>query len=287
MRHRSLPGFTLVELLVTISVIAVLMAILMPFVRRAREQARMAVCKANLRSLSTAIHIYANNNDGKLVPGDHGMSWAVWAVASEATYGDSNNYQPVNLGHLLDTEALPTPHDNDSVLFCPSNRLPDMSQPGEGFKDYWGVEGATAITSYMYNTSLDGTGEYLQSGLWPVSAHNDRIDYVMADGSVQTFRVPRLLYDEKIGPELIHEVCSRHGLSFPTSLLFSWLEQDEINLTEAQEFLANPNDWLTENQIASSLKPTLLSKVGQRALACDVVGAWDGMEPTEQASGGG
>ncbi len=45
----TVRGFTLIELLVVIAIIAMLMAILMPALRRVREQARMLGCSANLR----------------------------------------------------------------------------------------------------------------------------------------------------------------------------------------------------------------------------------------------
>ncbi len=60
-------GFTLVELLVVISIIALLMAILLPALARAREQAKRIVCLSNLKQLTLAWMTYASANNDKLV----------------------------------------------------------------------------------------------------------------------------------------------------------------------------------------------------------------------------
>jgi hypothetical protein len=62
-------AFTLIEFLVIIAIIAVLMAILMPGLRAAREHGQRAICLNNLRQLTTAWIMYADDNDGKLVNG--------------------------------------------------------------------------------------------------------------------------------------------------------------------------------------------------------------------------
>jgi len=61
-------AFSLVELLVVISVVGLLMAILMPALGAARSQARAAVCQSNLRQLVLANIGYTNENDGFYVP---------------------------------------------------------------------------------------------------------------------------------------------------------------------------------------------------------------------------
>lgn len=63
---RGTSAFTLVELLVVITIIAILAAILFPVFARTREKARAVSCSNNLRQLGTAIKIYVSDNDGKL-----------------------------------------------------------------------------------------------------------------------------------------------------------------------------------------------------------------------------
>jgi prepilin-type N-terminal cleavage/methylation domain-containing protein/prepilin-type processing-associated H-X9-DG protein len=58
-------AFTLIELLVVIAIIAVLMAILVPAMKKAKELGQGAVCKSNLRNYCLAVAMYAGDNDDK------------------------------------------------------------------------------------------------------------------------------------------------------------------------------------------------------------------------------
>jgi len=60
-------GFTLVELLVVISIIAILLSVLMPCLAKARQQGRQAVCASNIRQLFLANSGYAIENRGYYV----------------------------------------------------------------------------------------------------------------------------------------------------------------------------------------------------------------------------
>lgn len=62
-------AFTLIELLVVISIIALLLSILLPSLKKAREAARIIQCKSNLHNIGFAIHMYSEDNNGKIVSG--------------------------------------------------------------------------------------------------------------------------------------------------------------------------------------------------------------------------
>src|SRR5690349_7548680 len=90
MRRRN--AFTLVELLVVIGIIAVLVGILLPVFNRMRESARIVQCSSNLRQVATAMLMYANANEGRLLPsavepGDtiypRGLFWSNELVAQK------------------------------------------------------------------------------------------------------------------------------------------------------------------------------------------------------------
>lgn len=76
-RHHA---FTLIELLVVIAIIAILMALLMPSLANAREQAKKVKCASNLRQIGLAIHMYAQENNGTIP-----ISQQSWLTGQTAT----------------------------------------------------------------------------------------------------------------------------------------------------------------------------------------------------------
>lgn len=66
-RSGKTAGFTLVELLVVIGIIAVLIAVLLPTLAKAREQANAAACMSNMRQISMAGLMFANEHKGYLI----------------------------------------------------------------------------------------------------------------------------------------------------------------------------------------------------------------------------
>src|SRR5438270_6868122 len=76
----SRNGFTLIELLVVIAIIAILAAILFPVFAQAREKARQASCQSNMKQLSTAILMYAQDYDESYLKSEfvNQNDWGSW-----------------------------------------------------------------------------------------------------------------------------------------------------------------------------------------------------------------
>ena len=64
-RNRRNSGFTLIELMIVIAIIAILAAILVPNFIRARAQGQVTACKSNLKNIGTALEMYATDNAGR------------------------------------------------------------------------------------------------------------------------------------------------------------------------------------------------------------------------------
>jgi prepilin-type N-terminal cleavage/methylation domain-containing protein/prepilin-type processing-associated H-X9-DG protein len=95
-RARATRGFSLIELLTVMAILAVLSGLLFPVIAKSREQARKTVCMSNLRQIGMALSMYASNHAGLIPPtGD-----APWRAIEHIWNGTLNPPRYIGLGYL-------------------------------------------------------------------------------------------------------------------------------------------------------------------------------------------
>jgi prepilin-type N-terminal cleavage/methylation domain-containing protein/prepilin-type processing-associated H-X9-DG protein len=205
-------AFTLIELLVVIAIIALLMAILMPSLQLARDQAKRVHCTSNTKTLVLGWLMYKDEYDGKIVPGHtqtqtvNGRQQIQWVVGVEGTWQQQKD--SIKQGLLFKYVG-----EEVDIYRCPADtRKPSSAQPmafrtfsiagganGETWGDYTKCTLYTEIFNpsekYIFVEEADTRGGNL--GSWqmqpraktwtdPVSMwHNKRTTLGFADGHAE------------------------------------------------------------------------------------------------------
>lgn len=224
-------GFTLIELLVVIGIIAVLMAILLPALGRARQEAYKVSCASNLRQWANAVHLFALDNNDRLpeARGPHN-----WQPYMRDTHEDSpivnffkdylvdEDYEDIRDGgdgsenkvqYCVTTQAARTAEAHLGYFYFPNrdwpldlmkkkslngpySRLPIMSD--ENWRsDAWGADGYDwENTGYMTSGHMNPAGGGVLGGTFLFEDGSTRwynTDEIRHSGQI-TWGVPRQFY---------------------------------------------------------------------------------------------
>ncbi|MBI2948972.1 MAG: type II secretion system protein [Verrucomicrobia bacterium] len=159
-------AFTLIELLVVIAIIAILASLLLPGLRRAKQQAQGIVCLGNLKQFSLAWLQYADDHDERVPPNEASLdanhrgtnTWVQgWLDPDNIPYWGDN----VNTDYL--TESLIAPYLGRSVAIwrCPGDRSRSRFSYDESHM-------LPRVRSYSMSSGFDSTPDNHRDGkIWP------------------------------------------------------------------------------------------------------------------------
>ncbi|MAE66018.1 MAG: hypothetical protein CMJ18_17235 [Phycisphaeraceae bacterium] len=192
-RNLSDRGFTLVDLLVVVAVIALLIAIAIPSVARSIDAARLVVCGNNTRQIVAAAFSHANDHVGSWVleeDEDRSSANTLWAIGSG---GERFMLYGVLHGDYLD--------ERGSAFFCPAASFFTAESTLFGAGNL-GVAGTLAMSSYYQRgipeggprTSTESGSLSLITDLHGFRGtpdnHGNRVNAAFMDGSVESLWAP-------------------------------------------------------------------------------------------------
>ena len=177
-------GFTLIELLVVIAIIALLTALLLPALHRARNQARMMVCRSHLRQWGMAFAAYAEEHQGRFPSMIGGLPMdGVWLLRGAFLSGKDPNAAGDSFHHFR----------TNKIACCPTATRPAGGSRfgGWGGRNFWGwpyaIEGSggSASGAWQITTPAPAFRGSYELNAWVFSGLHSGYEGIVVSGYVR------------------------------------------------------------------------------------------------------
>ena len=261
LRTKARLAFTLLELLVVIAIIAILAALLLPALSLAKIKAQRLSCMNNLRQLSVACKMYADDNNGSLVSswplGDatHVVNPACWCPGWASTtqpenplYGPAPQFSPTNV-YALQQGAVWPYLKSAAVYRCPA--------------DQRNINGQPVVRSYSMNSWMNGRtyGDPTGSSTYTTPQADGSLTYTLfrresqitqpalmwnlIDEDASTINDSLFLVDMDTANNIYDIPSNRHGNNYEINFADSHMESIKMQESLADWDDSNPDlDWL-------------------------------------------